>query len=419
MSEIRIATLGQVDAGKSTLLGILTNNHDNDRITFLDDGRGLARSKIFKFKHEMESGRTSSITNCYVKNNLNTIAFVDLAGHEKYLPTTIAGLSGSSIDYAMIVIGANTQTIPRTTKEHILLALSLNIPMIFIISKIDMPDQQVTENTIESIRKIMFTKSAKRKSLYNISEPNDLESVVDMFTMNNSSVCPLFKISNTTGEGIINLKQFLNKLPTIKSWNKDGSTLFVIEEPFNVPGIGLVVHGILKRGVINKNDSFYIGPFNGIFKKVTVKNIHNNFREDISKLEAGTSGCLWIKTTNTKEKLYKSNIKRGMVIIDEEKCISEFQADIMILHHPTTVKPNYQPIIHCGSIKQSAKIFDIKDYNNTNISIECLRSGDKAKVMFRFMFHPEYLEKNSIVVFREGKTKGYGKISEIIPLINK
>lgn len=417
MSEIRIATLGQVDAGKSTLLGVITNNHDTNQISFLDDGRGLARSKIFKFKHELESGRTSSITNCYLKNNENTIAFVDLAGHEKYLPTTIAGLSGSSIDYVMIVIGANTQTIPRITKEHILLSLSLNIPMIFIITKIDMPNETVMETTIDSIRNIMSSKSAKRKSLYDISDPSDIDSVVDMFTMYNSSVCPLFKISNITGKGILNLKKFLNKLPSIKKWNKEGPPLFVIEEPFNVPGIGLVVHGILRRGVINKNDSFYIGPFSGVFKKITVKNIHNNFRQDISRLYAGTSGCLWIKTTNTKERLYKSNIKRGMVIIDEEKCISEFQADIMILHHPTTVKHNYQPIIHCGSIKQSAKIFDIKDYNNSNLSIECLRSGDKAKVMFRFMFHPEYLEKNSIVVFREGKTKGYGKISEIVPMI--
>ncbi len=415
MTEIRIATLGQVDAGKSTLLGLITNNK-NDKITFFDDGRGLARSKIFKFKHEQESGRTSSITNCYLKNDKNTISFVDLAGHEKYLGTTIAGLSGSSIDYVMIVISANTQTIPRTTKEHILLALSLNIPMLFVITKIDMPDNSVTETTIDSIRKLMSSKSAKRKSLFDISNQDDIDNCLEMFKLSNSSICPIFKVSNVTGDGILNLKLFINKLPSLKQWNKEGSTLFVIEEPFNVPGIGLVVHGNLKRGTISKNDSFFIGPFNGTFKKITVKNIHNNFREDINVLEAGTSGCLWIKTNNTKDKIFKNNIKRGMVIIDEEKCISEFQADIMILHHPTTVKPNYQPIIHCGSIKQSAKIFDIKDYNNTNVDIEYLRSGDKAKVMFRFMFHPEYLEKNSILVFREGKTKGFGKILELNPL---
>ena len=49
-------------------------------------------------------------------------------------------------------------------------------------------------------------------------------------------------------------------------------------------------------------------------------------------------------------------------------------------------------------------------------NLEYLRSGDKAMVQFEFMFHPEYLEKNSIIVFREGKTKGYGKILDVTNL---
>ena len=110
MNEIRIATLGQVDAGKTTLISLLSQNNE-DNLTFFDNGRGLARSKIFKFKHEIESGRTSSITNCCLKTDNNIITFVDLAGHEKYLGTTVAGLTGSSIDYVIIVIGANTNTI--------------------------------------------------------------------------------------------------------------------------------------------------------------------------------------------------------------------------------------------------------------------------------------------------------------------
>ena len=52
--EIRIAVVGNVDAGKSTLLGVLTKN-------VLEDGRGRARLNLFKHKHEIESGRTSSV----------------------------------------------------------------------------------------------------------------------------------------------------------------------------------------------------------------------------------------------------------------------------------------------------------------------------------------------------------------------
>jgi GTPase len=52
--EVRVACCGNVDAGKSTLLGVLTTGD-------LDDGRGRSRVHLFKHKHEIESGRTSSV----------------------------------------------------------------------------------------------------------------------------------------------------------------------------------------------------------------------------------------------------------------------------------------------------------------------------------------------------------------------
>ncbi|MCG3252821.1 MAG: hypothetical protein KAX09_03165, partial [Candidatus Heimdallarchaeota archaeon] len=53
--EIRIAVAGNVDSGKSTLVGVLTQGK-------LDNGRGLARVNVFRHKHEIETGRTSSIS---------------------------------------------------------------------------------------------------------------------------------------------------------------------------------------------------------------------------------------------------------------------------------------------------------------------------------------------------------------------
>ena len=50
-----MAVLGNVDAGKSTLLGVLTQGE-------LDNGRGRARLNLFRHLHEIQSGRTSSIS---------------------------------------------------------------------------------------------------------------------------------------------------------------------------------------------------------------------------------------------------------------------------------------------------------------------------------------------------------------------
>ncbi|KAK3615109.1 GTP-binding protein 1, partial [Elasticomyces elasticus] len=49
-----VAVVGNVDAGKSTLLGVLVKGG-------LDDGRGKMRVNLFRHKHEIESGRTSSV----------------------------------------------------------------------------------------------------------------------------------------------------------------------------------------------------------------------------------------------------------------------------------------------------------------------------------------------------------------------
>jgi GTPase len=58
--EISLVVCGPVDAGKSSLVGVLTTGE-------LDDGRGKARKNIFSHAHEQESGRTSCISQNIIK----------------------------------------------------------------------------------------------------------------------------------------------------------------------------------------------------------------------------------------------------------------------------------------------------------------------------------------------------------------
>jgi GTPase len=123
--EQRIAVVGNVDAGKSTLLGVLTKD-------LLDDGRGKARINLFKHQHEIDSGRTSSVgmeimgfnskgqivTSSLLgrqklswedicDHSAKVLTFVDLAGHEKYLKTTVFGMTGCSPDFVMLMVSLN------------------------------------------------------------------------------------------------------------------------------------------------------------------------------------------------------------------------------------------------------------------------------------------------------------------------
>jgi GTPase len=54
--KLRISMLGNVDAGKSTLVGILASAPGT-----VDDGRGKVRATVFNYVHEKNNGRTSSV----------------------------------------------------------------------------------------------------------------------------------------------------------------------------------------------------------------------------------------------------------------------------------------------------------------------------------------------------------------------
>jgi GTPase len=59
LRTLRIAFVGNVDSGKSSLIGTLIKGE-------LDDGRGSSRKAVFRHKHEVESGRTSSVATAYL-----------------------------------------------------------------------------------------------------------------------------------------------------------------------------------------------------------------------------------------------------------------------------------------------------------------------------------------------------------------
>ena len=391
MKEIRIAVLGNVDSAKTTLVSTLTNK-------ILDNGRGLARSKIFKHQHEKDSGRTSSISFRYIKvNDEKYISFIDLAGHEKYFKTTVHGLNGGLADFAILVIGSNMGVL-KMTREHLGIIKALKIPFFIVLTKIDICPPNVLERTQREITKLV--------------EKNFKKKVVETSEISPNTI-NMFKLSNVSGIGLDIFRDFLFlQNPTI-DWeskrNKD--SIYWIDNVYLVKGIGIVISGTLKTGEIRINDKMQLGPVEGKFLDVQVKSIHNNFREDISMLTAGLSGCIAIKSLTKKEVLNKKRIKKGMVLYQSlnlesrTKAYEKFTASITILHHPTTIKKNYEPVIHCGKIAQTAVIEDIDN--------ECLRTGDKGLVQFRFKYRPEFIEKDDILIFREGKTKGIGKIIEL------
>ena len=60
------------------------------------------------------------------ENATKLITFIDLAGHQKYLRTTISGLTGYAPHYAMLVVSASAGVVPMT-QEHLGIAVALQV----------------------------------------------------------------------------------------------------------------------------------------------------------------------------------------------------------------------------------------------------------------------------------------------------
>lgn len=408
--ELRIGVIGSVDSGKSTITGVLTKN-------ILDDGRGSARSHVMRHPHELKSGRTSSIIAHYAKYTdissgiMRDVSFIDLAGHEKYLKTTINGIHRCQIDYAQVVVGAN-MGILRMTEEHLTLSLSLAIPTYVTVTKLDVAPENVLERTLNTLKNFLTKKTGGKRVPILISSVEALTELFNDYYAKGDIITPvpIFQVSSVTGIGLDILRTYIGRLPIYKDWISRQSMVnsnFIVDANYFVKGIGIVLSGVLVDGCIHVGNILQLGPINRKFHYIQVKSIHNNYKENVDILFAGQSGCLNIKCLSKDIILHRRNIRHGCRIMKEPSVYTEFDAIVRILHHPTTIKVNYEPTIHCGPVCQSAKILSIQDR-------DCIRLGDTATVKFQFKYRPEYIEPAMKFVFREGQTKGVGKIMNVI-----
>jgi elongation factor 1-alpha len=435
--EITFCSMGSVDAGKSSLLSCLINNK-------LDDGNGYARNLITKYKHEITTGKTSAISTHSIKNFNNSnksLIFVDLCGHRKYLKTSLFGVTAYHPDYALLIVGGNRGVL-EMTREHIKILYLLKIPMIIVITKTDLIDKlyedEETKNSDKKNELTKITNDIKKvfsKGKFNVIDMNDIfendKSTTDIIP--NVKTIPLFKLSCKTGYGLEYLKQYIVSLPRridmkINKISTTNDFIFQIDTIYCPVGIGWVVSGILKSTnndeYITPNTNVFLGPskLNNEFIQAKIWSIHNYYNEKVDKLYCGQRGCLAIRLD---KKITRNMFRKGSILTNNLDIIKSasyvYKARIKLLNHPTNVRDNFSPVIHCGTVRQTAKlkILDLElskknEKSNditekTNDTTEkSISSGETAIIEIKFMYRPEIIEPNQTFFLREGLTLGIG-----------
>lgn len=170
--ELRLAMLGAAQAGKSTLVGVLAGGPSS-----LDDGKGSARTLVMRHMHELETGATSCVSQrvlgfdsdsqllnwtdefartpaelCEASARLLTL--LDLCGHDRYLKTTLTGLTAHAPGAAVLCVGADVG-ITSTTSLHAALAAALGLPVVGLVCKADLVDEPALRQAEDSLIRLL------------------------------------------------------------------------------------------------------------------------------------------------------------------------------------------------------------------------------------------------------------------------
>ena len=420
--EIRIATVGNVDAGKSTTVGVIKAQE-------ADDGKGTRRQGVFRHKHEIETGRTSDVGNQCIKYQNRLYSISDLAGHEGYLKTTLHGIISVPIDEVMLTVSA-VDGIIGMSKEHFACAhvLGLNIFAAITKSEDDLAPPKIFKDNLDTLRELI--RKVKRIPIM-IQSPDDLQKYYDDITRTDDDgnkevgvmdlalrkkYVPIFIISNVSLKGMNLLQTFIFNTHSSEDWTerrKSDRNVFVIDKPYNIKGVGLVVSGTIKHGNFKTGETYFLGPYTTIgkdgkldtaFYPVTVRNIRDNYEVDVPSAQAGFSVCFNI---TTKDKIIsRATIIKGMTITNKPSATLTFRAKIRILHHSTTIKKGYEPYLHVGGCKETIKIIDMDQ--------EFIRMNQSTNAIFRFKHRYSFIDVGDKFIFREGRTRGNGEVLEIL-----
>ncbi|KAI9276296.1 P-loop containing nucleoside triphosphate hydrolase protein [Sporodiniella umbellata] len=426
--DLRIVLVGALGAGKSTLLGHLCHGAK-------DNGRGKARLNLLRHRHELESGRSSSISHeiigydfegslvNYASTNVSTweqiceyshkiVTFLDTCGFPKYLRTTMSGLMGYAPDYACLTIAGNSGTVSGMTKEHLSIAVMLEIPIFVVITKSDIASQSQLTSTLCSFLSILNSPWINKVPVV-VRTEKELNSCAIGLSRKGHEL-PIFMVSNVTGSNMNLLLKFIHRLPQPirKGFEEllEESLEFQIEDVYSLPEVGVVIGGVLVQGRINVKDNrcYYLGPSHeGKFIEVKVKSIHRN-RIPANYVHCGQTAALALEEVNPSD----WKIHKGMVLLETNNpnCVFEFEVDIMVFFHENGVYTGTRGMVHSGSIQQHAQVLPLS-VNKEDIRIP---SGYRGKCVLKFIHEPCYLRIGSRVLFMEGSSKCIGKITRFL-----
>ena len=292
-----VATAGHVDHGKSTLVRALTGEEpdrwDEERRRGLTIGLGYASTTL-------DDGRT--------------VAFVDVPGHRRFVPTMLAGVG--PVPAVMFVVAADDGWMPQSA-EHLDALTALRVEHgVLVITRSDLLDPDLA-----------------------LAEARDAMAGTPLADI--PAVC----VSAVTGAGMDALRGELARLGTLLPEADRGADVRLwVDRSFSIGGAGTVVTGTLPAGTVRAGDTLELGPGG---PQVTVRGLQSlgHRRDEVAAVARVAVNLRGVAA---------DEIPRGSTLVTPRRWRSVGTLDVRV-DGRTDALPE-QVMVHIGSASTAARV---------------------------------------------------------------
>ena len=380
----QIVVVGHVDNGKSTTVGhLMVDLKVIDQRTidaYAKESEATGKGDTFKYawvldsiKEERDRGVTIDLAFQKFETQKFFYTLIDAPGHRDFIKNMITG--ASEADAAVLVVSVKPGETEAATdpggqaREHAFLSRTLGVSQIAVVLN-KMDDVAYSEQRFKEVKDLV-------------------EKMLKLVGYNTSKV-QFIPVSAWKGDNLVKLSEntpwykgptLAESLDMFEAPEKPiGKPLRIpIQDVYTITGVGTVPVGRVETGVVRANDKVIV-MHSGVTGEVKSIETHHTQMESA---EAGDNIGFNLRGVDRK------SIKRGDILGSTDKPPSvarEFEAQIIVIHHPTAMAPGYTPVLHAHTAQVAATLsefvakIDAKTGGIVEEKPKFLKTGDAAIV---------------------------------------
>lgn len=378
--HLNMVFIGHVDHGKSTTVGRIMFDAgavDENTMRKLKEKAAELGKAGFEFayvmdtlKEERERGVTIDVNHKKFETEKYYYTIIDAPGHRDFVKNMITG--ASQADAAVLVVAAN-DGVNAQTKEHVVLSKTVGLNQFIIaVNKMDMvkyDEKRFLEvkDEVSKLLKMMGIDPTKVNFV-------PVSSLLGDNVYKKSANMPWY-----TGPTLIESMDMVN----IPDKPTSLPLRLPLQDVYSIKGIGVVPVGKVETGILKVGQKIVAMPGReGTGKTGEVKSIEMH-HEQLKEARPGDNVGFNVRGFE------KKDVARGDVLgeVGNAPTVAKsFQAQIMILDHPSVVTVGYTPVFHLHTAQVACRFTRlIKKLNpRTGETMEenpqFLKKGDAAIV---------------------------------------